>query len=272
LAAYRAKLFDHQERYQRILAGIGIPAGIAVALVVLWLVALKIKAFTGEAPAPETGTTSQSSVAIPNMTAQVRSAILGELANPSPVAQVTFHIDLRNAGPPTTTNSWRLSVKLRDGKSYKGILVTNASGFYAEGHHEQPVKIVNVEDYIWKKTEQEPLKLGGALDGYITFLFPGLLRDQVGDLDSVLTLSWKDSRDSSYDFDYKIPAQKSILNFETRPNSHDTPTPLPKKTKKGTTHPQQASHGSRQQKVSIASLENDAVKFGGKQPVQIFQQ
>ncbi len=120
-----------------------------------------------------------------------------------------------------------MSVKLRDGKSYSGTLVKYPTDHYIEGHPKNPIKIVNIEDYIWKKTEQEPIALGGSIDGYITFLFPGLLRDQVGDLDSILTLVWKDARGNSYNFDYKIPAQKSIIDFTPRPKSSPMSPPKP---------------------------------------------
>jgi len=58
LAAYRAKLFDHGERYKRVLSYIGVPFGIVLVLIAVWIGALKIKGGTQEASIPGNAATT----------------------------------------------------------------------------------------------------------------------------------------------------------------------------------------------------------------------
>jgi len=158
----------------------------------------------------------------PNMYADVQGSSIGELADASPVSGIFLHITLRNVGPPTTTNDWQMTVKLSGGASFSGTLVKKGVLHYAERHLDKPYMAVDPREFIWKKTEQDPIATGGATDGYIGFLFYGLTREQVA-TDSIVTLKWKDARKHAYETTYPVPAKKNVMFFT--PGTEDLPMP-----------------------------------------------
>src|ERR1700679_325931 len=87
-AAYRAGLFHHDQERKRVLSRIFIPVGITVALIVVWLAALKLKAWTGESSSSQqpTAPTQQTPAATANnpTSQNVASQQVAETRNVAP--------------------------------------------------------------------------------------------------------------------------------------------------------------------------------------------